>query len=113
MKKEISIEFEIGFADSCIQSYLIKDSNVILLLECWDATLVEIKFLNFVSVFSMNYTRIADLKEVFESLLLDRVLNELYEEKPEIHSYRVFKFLNSSDMTALEVVCESIEIRKK
>lgn len=112
MKKEISIDFEIGFADSCIQSYLVKNSNIILLLECWNATLLEITFINFASIFSMNYIRIADVKEVFESPLLDRALNELYEDKPEAHSYRIFKLLNSNDMTALEVVCEGIEIKK-
>ncbi|SCA62851.1 hypothetical protein SCG7109_AE_00180 [Chlamydiales bacterium SCGC AG-110-M15] len=110
MKKDLSVDFEIGFADSCIQSYFVKDNDLTLLLECWNAVVLEIKFLNFASVFAMNYFRIADIKEVFRSPLLDRVLDELYEEKPKKHEFRVFKFLNSNDMTALEVVCEGIKI---
>lgn len=108
MKKELPINFKIGFADSIIQSYVIDNKNITLFLECWNSDVVEIKFLKFVSLLGMNYFRISDLQEVFESPLLDRALNELYEEKPKEHSLRIFKFLNSNDMTALEIVCEGI-----
>jgi hypothetical protein len=56
--------------------------------------------------------QISDLQEVFDSPLLERVLNELYAEKPNKHNFRVFRFLNSDDMTALEIVCENIHIEK-
>lgn len=112
MKKKLSVNFEIGFADSNIQSYTIEDDNVTLFLECWNSVIVEIKFLKFVSLFAMNYFQISDLQEVFDSPILERALNELYEEKPKQHCLRSFKFLNSDDMTALEVVCEDIHIRK-
>lgn len=113
MKNDLSVDFEIGFADSCIQSYFVKGSSLTLLLECWNSVIVEIEFLNFASLFSMNYFRVADLNEVFESPLLERVLSELYEEKPKAHNYRVFKFINSDDLTVLEIVCEGIKIQKK
>jgi hypothetical protein len=45
--KNLSINFEIGFADSIIQTYTIKECNIILLLECWNAEIVEISFFNF------------------------------------------------------------------
>jgi hypothetical protein len=112
MKKEIPVDFEIGFADSNIQSYFIEGGDVTLFLECWNSEVVKIKFLRFVSLFAMNYFRIADFREVFESLFLERALSELYEEKPKEHDLRVFKFLNSDDMTALEIVCEDINIEK-
>ena len=112
MKRTLSIDFEIGFADSNIKSYTIEGENVILFLECWNTEIIEIKFLRFVSLFAMNYFQISDLQEVFESPILERALNELYEEKPKKHFLRIFKFLNSDDMTALEIVCEDIHIRK-
>lgn len=112
MKKELSIDFEIGFADSNIQSYTIEGENLTLFLECWNSEIIEIKFLRFVSLFAMNYFQISDLQEVFESPILERALSELYEEKPKEHYLRIFKFLNSNKMTALEVVCEDIHIRK-
>lgn len=112
MKKELSVDFEIGFADSNIQSYTVDDKNLTLFLECWNAEIVEIVFFKFVSLFAMNYFQIADLREVFESQLLERALNELYEEKPKEHNFRIFKFLNSDDMTALEIVCEDIQIKR-
>ena len=34
------------------------------------------------------------------------------EEKPKKHFLRILKFLNYDDMTALEIVCEDIHIRK-
>jgi hypothetical protein len=112
MKRELSVNFEIGFADSNIRSYTIEGENLTLFLECWNTIIVEIRFLKFVSLFAMNYFRISDLQEVFESPILERALNELYEEKPKEHCFRVFKFLSSDDMTALEVVCEGISIKK-
>ncbi len=110
--KQKSIDFEIGFSDSNIQSYSIGKKNITLFLECWNAEILEIKFLNFVSLFGMNYFRIADFYEIFESPLLERALKELYEEKPESHELRIFRFINSDDMTALEIVCENISIEK-
>jgi len=112
MKRELPVNFEIGFADSIIRSYSIKGENLTLFLECWNSEIVKITFLKFVSLFAMNYFRIADLREVFDSSILERALRELYEGKPEKHGLRVFKFLNSDDMTALEVVCEGISIEK-
>src|ERR1700730_6688424 len=110
MKRELSVNFEIGFADSNIQSYTIEGENLTLFLECWNSEIVEIKFLKFVSLFAMNYFRISDLQEIFESPILEKALSELYEEKPKEHCLRIFKFLNSDDMTALEIVCEDIHI---
>lgn len=110
MKKTIPVDFEIGFADSKILSYSVRDDDVILLLECWNAQIVEICFIKFVSLFAMNYFRISVVHEIFESPFLERALNELYEEKPKKHGLRIFQFLNSDDMIALEVVCENIKI---
>ena len=112
MKKELSVNFEIGFADSNIQSYSIEGENLILFLKCWNSEIIKIKFSQFVALFALNYTRIADFREVFESPLLERALRELYEEIPKKHDLRVFKFLNSDDMTALEIVCKDIKIEK-
>ena len=112
MRAELSINFEIGFADSNILTYFMKDENLTLFLQCWNSEIVKIRFLKVVSLFSMNYFRIADLREVFESPLLERALKELYTETPNEHSLRVFKFLNSDDMTALEIVCEDINIER-
>ena len=112
MKGIVPMDFEIDFADSKIISYLVKDYNVVLLLESWNAKMIEIRFLNFVSLSAMNCFRIADMCEIFESPLLDRALNELYEERPQNHNLRIFRFLNSDDMTALEIVSEDIEIKK-
>lgn len=92
----------IGFADSKILSYKIENENLTLLIECWNAEIVEIKFLNFVALFAMNYFRISDFQEVFESSLLEKALTELYEERPKKHN--IFKFLNSDELTALEIV---------
>lgn len=112
MQRDRSVASPIGFADSEIQSYTVEGESLTLLIECWNAEKVEIKFSNFASLFTMNYFRIADFREVFDSPLLERSLNELYVEKPEKHNFRIFKFLNSDDMTALEIVCEGIQIRK-
>lgn len=112
MKKELSINFEIGFADSNILSYTIKGENLTLFLECWNSEVVEIKFIKFTSLLAMNYFRVSDFKEIFESPLLERTLSELYEERPKEHGLRIFKFLNSDGMVPLEVVCEDICIRK-
>lgn len=112
MKKELSVNFDIGFADSTIKSYSVEDENLKVLLECWNSDLVEIKFLELVSLFALNYFRIADLREVFQSALLDSALIDLYEKKPDEHDFRIFKFLNSDGMTALEIVCKSVEIKK-
>ncbi|NGX42845.1 MAG: hypothetical protein K940chlam7_01133 [Chlamydiae bacterium] len=112
MKRKVPVDFEIGFADSKIQSYSLEDENLTLLLECWNSKIVEFRFLNFVSLFAMNYFRIADIQEVFESPLLERALSELYEKKPKDHNLRIFQFLNSDGMTALEVVSEDIKIKK-
>jgi hypothetical protein len=83
MKKELSIDFEIGFADSSILSYSIKDNAVTLFLNCWNSEVIEIKFLNFISLFAINNTEVSDFKEVFESSLLEKTLDALYEVKPE------------------------------
>jgi len=112
MKNELPVEFEIGFAASKILSYSINDGNVSLFLECWNSAVLEINFLYFASLFAMNYTRIADFREVFESSLLERALEELYEKKPKEHLFRVFRFLNSDDITAFEIVCEDIKVKK-
>lgn len=113
MKRSISVDFEIGFADSYIQSYIVENDTLTLVLKCWNADLLEIKFLNLASIFAMNYIEVADLLEVFESPFLDRALIELYEEIPKVHDFRIFKFITSDDMTALEIVCEDIQIHKK
>lgn len=112
MKKKLSVNFDIGFADSNIQSYIVEGENLTLFLECWNSQIIEIKFLKFVSLFAMNYFRIFDFREVFDSPILEKVLSELYEEKPKDHCLRVFRLINSDDMTALEVVCEDIHIKK-
>lgn len=112
MKNEISVEFEIGFADSNIHSYSVDRDNLTLQLECWNAEFIEIIFIGFTSLFAMNYCRIADLKETFEPHLLEKTLKELYVEEPSSHNFRIFKFINSDNMTALEIVCEDIKIKK-
>jgi hypothetical protein len=39
--------------------------------------------LNFISLFAINNTEVSDFKEVFESSLLEKTLDALYEVKPE------------------------------
>lgn len=112
MKDELSVDFEIGFSDSNILSYCIQDENLTLLLECWNLEILEIKFLRISCFLAMNFLRIADLREIFESELIERVFNELYDEKPKKHNLRVFKFVTASEATALEIVCEDITIKK-
>ena len=111
MKKK-EVDFEIGFADSTILSYSVKRNKLTVILECWNSEIIEIKFINFTGITAMNYFRIADIYEVFESPLLERALNELYEKHPESHNLRIFQFINPDDMLALEVVSENIQIKK-
>jgi hypothetical protein len=47
-------------------------------LECWNSEVIKIKFLGVGALFSMNYFRIADLREFFTLTLLERALSELY-----------------------------------
>jgi hypothetical protein len=103
---------EIGFADSEIISYTTKHDIVTLFVKLSNAEIFEIKFINYVSLLDMCYFRIADIRETFESPLLDRVLEEYYEIKPVKHPFRIFKVFNSDDMTALEIVCEDVNIRR-
>lgn len=110
--KEFSIDYEIGFADSNIISYNIQDENIVLILECWNNEILEIVFFKYAAIFAMNYTQISDFREAYESVLLERVLTEFYEVKPLKHNFRIFKFLNSDEMTALEIICENIKINK-
>ena len=112
MKKQLSVKFEIGFADSYIQSYCVENDNLILILKCWNSVIIKIDFIDFVVFSAMNYVEIANLVEVFESSLLERALDELYEKKPKQHPYRIFQFITPDDMTALEIVCEDIKIQK-
>lgn len=102
----------IGFADSEVLSYNTNRESIKLFVQLWDAEILEIKFINNASIFDMGYFRIAEVQEILESPLLDRVLDEYYEVKPEKHPYRIFKFLTSDDMTALEIVCEDVKIRR-
>ncbi|NGX42982.1 MAG: hypothetical protein K940chlam7_01272 [Chlamydiae bacterium] len=87
MTRKLPVNFEIGFADSTIQSYSVENENLTLFLECWNSEIVEFRFLNFVSLFAVNYFRIADVQEIFESPLLERALNELYEKKQKFHLF--------------------------
>lgn len=112
MENKSSTNIEtIDFADSQILSYTIKPEYLMLFIERWNAEILEIKFLNFASISAMSYFRIAEIKEIFESPLLERVLTEFYEEKPKEHNYRIFKFITGDDDTALEIVFENLEIR--
>jgi len=102
----------IGFADSEILSYNVKPCCMTLFIKLWNADILEIKFLDYAASLDMGYFRIAEVQEVFESPLLERVLDEYYEIKPKEHNFKVFKFSNSDDTTALEVVCEGVSLRK-
>lgn len=112
MKNEISVDFEIGFADSNVQCYTFKDNNVIFLLECWNSAILEITFSNFILLNMTNDFRISDLQEAFESPLLNKALKKLYEKIPKEHNLKVFKLIDSNGETALEIVCENINIKK-
>ena len=112
MKKEVSIDFEIGFADSTILSYTIENCKVTLILECWNSQLLEIAFINFVEISATNETLLCDILEVFESPLLEKALNEIYVKRPQEHNLRIFRLLSNNDSIALEIVCESINIKK-
>lgn len=101
----------IDFADSEILSYNIKSEGLTLFVERWNAEILEIKFLKHVAVLAMCYFRIAEAQEVYESPLLERALNELYETIPKEHNFRIFKFITPEEDVALEVVCEDINIR--
>jgi len=105
------MDFDIDFADSNLLSYRIEGRIVTFILERWNAEILEFKFLNFASLYTMNYYRISEFKEVFESPLLDRVFKELYDEIPKEHNLKIFKFLNSNEMTVFEIVCEDISIK--
>ena len=102
---------DIDFADSNIISYNVDGDNLTLNFESWNGKLFEIKFLNYVSLFSTNYFRISDFQEVSESFLLEKALEEFYEVRPEKHHFRIFKFLHD-DITTLEIICEGIIIKK-
>lgn len=102
----------IDFADSNILSYNVDIDNLTLFLECWNATVIEMKFLNYVSLSSTNYFRISDFQEVYESALLDKTLDEFYELRPKEHPFRIFKFIHD-DLTTLEIICENISIKTK
>lgn len=112
MGTKLPVEYEIGFADSEIMHYSVNSDDLILTLECWNAVILEIKFIGFASVFGMNLCTVSEFFEIFNSPLLDNVLKEYYNEIPKEHNYRIFKFLNPNDMTILEIVCEGIEIKK-
>ena len=110
MKKKISVNFnDVDFADSKILSYVVDTDNLTLYLECWNCKIFEIKFLNYISLFSTNYFRISNFQEVSESFLLEKALNEFYEVIPKAHHFRIFKFLHN-DITTLEIICEDISI---
>lgn len=113
MENEKSVNLKnIDFADSEILSYTVKNDTLTLFIERWNAEILEIKFLNYASSLSMNLFGIAEVKEVSESNLLDKVLNEFYEKKPKENPFKIFQFFNSDDMCALEIVCEGIDIRR-
>jgi|GEM_PF-2144732 len=112
MENKIPVNINaIDFADSEILSYTVKRGCLILFIERWNAEILEIKFLDYAASFDMGYFRIAEMQEVFETPFLERVLKEYYEIKPKEHNVRVFKFFNSDDMTALEIICKDVNIR--
>ena len=109
---KLSVDFDMGFADSEILSYSVEGENLALFLEYRNGDIVEIRFLKMAALFAMNDRRVADLQEIFESPLLERALSELYQEPPKEHALRIFRFLNANEKTALEVVCEAVNLKK-
>ncbi len=101
----------IDFADSVILSYTVKFGCLILFVKRWNAQILEIKFLEYASSVDVDYVEIAYVQQVFESPLLERILDEFYEKKPNSHNFKIFKFFNSDDLTALEVICENVNVR--
>ena len=101
----------IDFADSEILSYTVKREYLMLFIELWNAEILEIKFLGHAASLDMGCFRIAEVEEVFESTLLERLLGEYYEIKQKEQPFRVFKF-NSDDSTVLEIVCKNISVRR-
>ena len=112
MKKEVPVNFEIGFADSKILSYTAESKNVILILECWNGQKLKMVFSNFVEIAGTSETLLCDIEEAFESPLLEKALNDIYDEKPQVHNLKVFRLININDSIALEIVCESMTITK-
>jgi len=107
------IKLDIGFEHSKIVNYQFTKDCLVLILECWNLVIVEIKFKGFAAMFSINNCEIYGFYEIFESSLLDLVLKRFYEIIPTAHLYHIFKFVNEDEETVLEVVCENIEISKK
>ena len=106
--KEVALN--IDFADAVIQHYIVKDFNILLFLERWNGEILEIKFLDFVLFEATNSDRISAFEECFESPLLEKALNHVYDKIPNSHNLRIFKFIDSNDRISLEIVCEKIHI---
>jgi hypothetical protein len=106
------MEFEIDFADSTILYYTVKDFNISLLLERWNAEIIEMNFLKYVLFEATSHRKVSAFEECFESPLLEKALDYVYEKIPDKHNLRIFRFIDTNENISLEIVCENIHIEK-
>jgi hypothetical protein len=106
------MEFEIDFADSTRLYYIVKDFNISLFLEKWNAEIIELKFLEYVLFEATSHDQVSAFEECFESPLLEKALDYTYEKIPDKHNLRVFRFIDINENISLEIVCENIHIEK-
>jgi len=106
-----AIEFEVGFADSELQSYRRDGDTFVVSLVAWNKKTIRFCFADMIFVVDRGAGDISDVCEVkAASPFLDEALRIQYEDVPDDHPYRLFQFLNMDDEPSLEVVAASVEI---
>lgn len=109
MSKEI--QFDTGFADAEILEYRRNRDDVTVLVQLWNDRKVAITFADVVGIKDIGTGDISEILEVEGSTtFIEKVLSQVYEQRPATHPYHEYHFLNLDDEPCLRVVAAGIDL---
>jgi len=108
------IDIGVSLADAELESYYYnKDkNNLIIKIKNWEGKIIEFIFFDLVMFldrggnFIMDFCRNKSRTEFFQE-----ALEKTYEKIPLNIPYKLFQFLDISDETYLEIICEDFQFK--
>ena len=113
----IEIEVGVGLDDSELISYnyLKHDDELIIKLQAWDESVVEIFCNNPILFFDRGCGETSNFcQKISNSNILEMALKSNYDNGiiPKNHPYKLYHIFDLNDQPSIEIICASIETQR-
>jgi hypothetical protein len=107
------VQSEIGLSDAEIVRYSRSPSELSVIVEMWNSTLVTFTFFDVIGILDLGIGDISDLCQESETTsLMSKAVERMYESPPDVLPYHVYQFLDLDYNIAMEIVAASATISK-